>query len=69
MATRFSTGSTRLDSKFFTASLELVNGFLGPAREVNMNGGAHSSAKIGWARVDIAVLLGKSKFLAGFSLH
>merc|ERR1719331_824957 len=38
LATRFSAGSTGLDSKLFTASLELVNRFLGPAREVNMDG-------------------------------
>merc|ERR1719341_2282517 len=37
LATRFSTGSTRLDTEFFTASLELVNRFLGPAREVNID--------------------------------
>jgi len=68
LSTRFSTGSTGLDVKFLAASLELVNGFLGPAGKVNVDRGAHSSAKIGWAGVDVAVLLGQSKVLAALSL-
>merc|ERR1712129_588372 len=36
--------------------------------EVNMDGGTHTSSKIGWARVDVSVLLGESKFLAALSL-
>merc|ERR1719513_50938 len=56
LATRFSTCSTGLDSKGFTSSLELVNTFLGPAREVNMDGGTHTSSKIGWAGVDVSIL-------------
>merc|ERR1719435_226419 len=68
LAARFSAGSTGLDSELFTASLELVNRFLGPAREVNVDGGTHTSSKVGGAGVDIAVLLGESKVLATFSL-
>jgi len=68
LSTRFSTGSTGLDVKFLAASLELVNGFLGPAGKVNVDRGAHSSAKIGWAGVDVAVLLRQSKVLATLSL-
>merc|ERR1711915_141061 len=60
-ATRFSTGTTGLDSKFLTASLKFVNGFLGPAREVNVNRGTHTSSKVGGARVDESILLRKSK--------
>merc|ERR1719461_379635 len=68
LSTRFSTGSTGLDVKFLAACLELVNGLLGPAGKVNVDRGAHSSAKIGWAGVDVAVLLGQSKVLAALSL-
>jgi len=68
LATGFSAGSTGLDCKFFTASLELVNRLLGPAREVNMDGGTHTSSKIGWAGVDESVLFRQSKVLATFSL-
>jgi len=68
LATRFSTGTTGLDSKFLTASLKFVNRFLGPAREVNVNRGTHTSSKVGGARVDESVLLRKSKVLAAFSL-
>merc|ERR1712203_567033 len=68
LATRFSTCSTGLDSKCFTASLELVNRLLGPAREVNMDGGTHTSSKIGGAGVDESVLFRESKVLATLSL-
>jgi len=68
LATGFSTGSTGLDSELFTASLELVNRFLGPAREVNMDRGTHTSSKVGRAGVDIAILLRESKVLATFGL-
>ena len=68
LSTRFSAGSTGLDVKLLAASLKFVNGFLGPAGKVNVDRGAHSSAKIGWAGVDVAVLLGQSKVLATLSL-
>jgi len=68
LATRFSTGSTGLDTELFTASLELVNRFLGPAREVNVNRGTHASSKIGWAGVDVSVLLRESIHLTRLSL-
>merc|ERR1712154_296268 len=61
-------GTTGLDSKFLTASLKFVNRFLGPAREVNVNRGTHTSSKVGGARVDESILLRKSKVLAAFSL-
>merc|ERR1719150_3438560 len=61
-------GTTGLDSKFLTASLKFVNRFLGPAREVNVNRGTHTSSKVGGARVDESILLRKSKVLATFAL-
>jgi len=68
LTTRFSTGSTGLHMEFLTASLELVNRLLGPAREVNMDGGTHTSSKIGGAGVDESVLFRESKVLATLSL-
>merc|ERR1712198_562929 len=67
LATRFSTGTTGLDSKFLTASLKFVNRFLGPAREVNMDRGTHTSSKVGGAGVDESVLLRESIVLSRFS--
>merc|ERR1719320_971124 len=57
-----------LDSELLTASLELVNRLLGPAREVNMDGGTHTSTKIGWAGVDVSILFRQSEVLATLSL-
>merc|ERR1711892_1498044 len=34
-----------------------------------MDGGTHTSSKIGWAGVDVSILLGKSKFLSALSLN
>merc|ERR1740129_157230 len=64
LATRFSAGSTGLDSELFTAGVELLNRFLGPSGKINVDRCAHTSSKIGWARVDESVLLRKSIFLA-----
>jgi len=64
----FSTGSTGLNMELLATSLELVNGLLGPAREVDVDGGAHASSEVGGAGVDVSVLLGESKVLAGLSL-
>jgi len=68
LAARFSTGSTGLDIEFFTASLELVNRLLGPSGEINVDGSTHASSKVGWAGVDVSVLLRESIFLARLSL-
>merc|ERR1719317_1834536 len=45
LATRLSTGSTGLQVKLLATSLELVNAVLGPAGQVNVDGGPHASAK------------------------
>merc|ERR1712170_177096 len=68
LATRFTTGSTGLDSKLLTSGLELVNTLLGPSWKVNVDRGSHASTKIGWAGVDVSVLLGESIVLARLSL-
>jgi len=63
-----SAGSTGLDGKLLASSLELVNGLLGPSRKVNVDGSSHASSKIGWAGVDVSVLLGESVVLARLGL-
>merc|ERR1719367_330364 len=68
LATRFSAGSTGLDSKLLASGLELVNSLLGVAGEVNVDGGSHASTEVGGAGVDVTVLLGQSVVLAGLSL-
>jgi len=68
LTTRFTTGSTGLDSKFLTSGLELVNALLGVAGQVNVDGGSHASAQVGGAGVDVAVLLRQGVFLARLGL-
>jgi len=68
LTTGLSAGSTGLDGKLLASGLELVNGFLGPSGKVNVDGGSHASSKIGWARVDVSVLLGESVVLARLGL-
>merc|ERR1719477_177577 len=68
LATGLSTGSTGLDIELFTTSLELVNGLLGPSGKINVDRGTHTSSKIGWAGVDVSVLLRQSEVLATLSL-
>jgi len=63
-----SAGSTGLDGKLLASGLELVNGFLGPSGKVNVDGGSHASSKIGWAGVDVSVLLRESIVLARLGL-
>merc|ERR1719474_709476 len=52
-----------------TASLKFVNRFLGPAREVNMDRGTHTSSQVGGAGVDESILLRESIVLSRFSLY
>jgi len=65
LATRLSAGSTGLQVKLLTTSLEPVNtGLFGPALKVNMNGCPHTSAEVGWAGVDVAILLVQTEVLS-----
>merc|ERR1712012_423143 len=68
LATRFTTGTTRLQVKLLATSLELVDAVLGPAGQVNVDGGPHASAQVGGAGVDVAVLLIQAKVHARLSL-
>merc|ERR1712172_310342 len=69
LATGFSTGSTGLQVKLLTTSLQLVDTVLGPARQVHVDGGPHASTKVGGAGVDVAVLLIETEVLARLSLN
>merc|ERR1712072_98506 len=68
LTTGLSTGAARLHVELLTASLQRVNAVLGPAGQVNVDGGPHAGAEVGGAGVDISVLLGQSVVLAGLSL-
>merc|ERR1712012_1513450 len=68
LATRFTTGATGLQVKLLATSLELVDAVLGPAGQVNVDGGPHASAKVGGAGVDVTVLLIQTEVLARLSL-
>merc|ERR1719150_1659262 len=68
LTTGLSTGTAGLDCQLLSASLQLVNTFLGPAGQVHVDGGPHAGAQVGGAGVDVAVLLGQSVVLAGLRL-
>merc|ERR1719225_163113 len=56
LAAGLSLGATGLDSELLAPGLELVHGLGGPAGEVHMDGGPHSSAQVGGAGVVLASL-------------
>ncbi len=68
LATRLASGASGLNGQFLASSLQLVNALLGPAGEVNVHRGAHTSAKVGGAGVDVAVAGIQSEVLAALSL-
>jgi len=68
LTARFSAGSTGLNSELLASSLELVNSLLGVSGKVNVDGSSHASSKIGWAGVDVSVLLGEGIVLARLGL-
>ena len=68
MTARFAAGTTGLQSKGLTPGLQAINTILGPAGQVNVDGGTHASAQVGGARVDVTELGGEQEVLARFSL-
>jgi len=68
LAARLSAGTTGLEVKGLAPSLEGINGVLGPAGQVNVDGGPHASAQVGGAGVDVAELGGQQEVLARLSL-
>jgi len=61
-------GATGLNGELLAPGLQLVNALLGPAWEVNVDGGPHAGSKVGRAGVDVAVPLVEGKVLAGLGL-
>jgi len=68
LATRFTTGTTGLQVKGLTPGLQAINAVLGPAGQVNVDGGTHASAQVGGAGVDVAELGGEQELLATLGL-
>merc|ERR1712008_192800 len=68
LATRFTTGSTGLETHAIASGLQSVNGVLSPAGEVNVDRSTHTSSQVGWARVDITEFGGDLEIIARLSL-
>jgi len=68
LATRLTTGAAGLDSQLLTPSPELALALLGPSRQVNVDGGPHSSSQVCGAGVDVSELLRQLEVPARFSL-
>jgi len=68
LSARLTAGSTGLNSQFFAPGLQGLQALLGPAGQVNVDGGPHASAQVGWAGVDVAKLGGNLEVLARLSL-
>jgi len=66
LTTRLTTGTTGLQAENLAPGLQTVDAVLGPARQVYVDGGAHASAQVGGAGVNIAELGAEQEFLAAF---
>merc|ERR1719362_1536209 len=68
LSTRFSTGTTGLETELLASSLQSIDTVLGPSGQVNVDGGTHTSTQVGGARVNITEFGGDLEILARFSL-
>jgi len=68
LTARLAAGTTGLEREGLAPLLQFVNGILGPAGKVNVDGGTHASAQVGGAGVDVAELGGEQEVLARLSL-
>jgi len=68
LAARLAAGATGLDGELLAPLLQGWETLLGPAGQVNVDGGPHASAQVGGAGVDVAELLGQLEVLARLSL-
>lgn len=68
LAARLTAGATGLNVELLAPLLQVVDAVLGPAGQVNVDGGSHASAQVGWAGVDVAELGGQQEVLARLSL-
>jgi len=66
LTTRLTTGTTGLQAENLAPGLQTVDAVLGPAGQVYVDGGAHASAQVGGAGVNIAELGAEQEFLAAF---
>ena len=67
LTSRFSSGSTRLQMKFFAFRLQILQTICSSTRKVNKDRYTHSSDQISWARVDICIHGIKKENLAKYS--
>ncbi len=68
LATGLSPGAAGLQGQLLAALLQGIQALLGPAREINVDRGAHASAQVGGAGVEVAILLVEEELLARLSL-
>jgi len=68
LTARLAAGTTGLEVEGFAPGLQAIDGVLGPAGQVNVDGGTHASAQVGGAGVDVAELGREQEVLARLSL-
>jgi len=68
LAARLAAGATGLDSELLAPLLQGWETLLGPAGQVDVDGGPHAGAQVGWAGVDVAELLRQLEVLARLGL-
>ena len=68
LSTRFTTSTTGLETESLTSGLQSIDAVLGPAGQVNVDGGTHTSAQVGGAGVNVTEFGADLEILARFSL-
>ena len=69
LTTRFTAGTTGLESKILAPGLQGGKAFLGPAGQVDVNGSSHASTQVSGAGVQVTQFFVKHEFLARFGLN
>ena len=69
LTTRFTSGTTGLESKVLAPGLQGGKAFLGPAGQIDVNGSSHASTQVGGAGVQVTQFFVKHEFLARFGLN
>jgi len=68
LTTRFTAGTTGLESELFAPLLQSGETLLGPSGEVNVDRGAHTGAQVGGARVEVSIDRVEHEFASRFGL-
>lgn len=68
MASRFAAGTTGLEVECLATLLQCWQALFGPSGQVDVDGGAHSGAEIGGARVQVTEARIEHEFAAGLGL-